>query len=257
MTWHDVVDTILLSVTFFVNMAFTWSFNGNSTIREISDDRKSKFTPPHATFLIWLLIYGSQGLFMIWQLKDQTSLNQTIWIFYLILSIANILWCYFFSSKKIGYSIVMSIFMIFSLQYIYEKLNITYTFVGQNNNDKWINFPTFSIYYGWMWVALFANIFTAGIINTDNKKEDLEENKPTKLSKENLAVVIFALILTLLSQSLLFRYGDVYFAGAILWGLLGILYTNWLNERIFYHLVFVNLLNAVLIGVKISMIFYA
>lgn len=256
MTWHDVVDTILLGVTFLSNMAFTWNFNNSNTIADVSDERKTKFTPPHMTFSIWMLIYGSQVLFMIWQLKDVTTLNQTIWIFYLILSAANVLWCYFFTRKKIVYSIVMSMFMVFSLQYIYEKLNITYTFVGQNNIDKWINFPTFSIYYGWMWVALFANMFTAGLMNTNKKSEDIE-NKPAKLSKENAAVVVFGLLLTLISQSLLFKYGDVYFAGVILWGLLGILYTNWLNEKIFYHLVFVNLLNAVLIGVKISMIFYA
>jgi tryptophan-rich sensory protein len=94
MTFQSYINIVALSFTIIVNFVCAWGPFGIRTIKQVSDERKTKFTPPKWTFMIWTVIYITQILFMIYQFiyHPLPSLSEAIWIHYLVLCGANVAW---------------------------------------------------------------------------------------------------------------------------------------------------------------------
>jgi len=136
-----------------INNRYTW---------EISDSYQNLFAPAWITFSIWWLIYLLLAIFCVWQfivfsknkdlLKDKL-INKVNYLF-IINSIANILWMFSWHYDYIWISVIIMIIILLSLIKI---VNIIDTWELSKKEKTLLTIP-FSVYFGWITVALIANI---------------------------------------------------------------------------------------------------
>jgi len=135
---------------------------GGVTTGEASDSFGNLFTPAGVTFSIWGLIYLLLLSYTIYQFgfgeknetKQQKKLFATINKYFLITSIANIVWIFAWHYGVIWLSVIIIFTLLFFLIKIAdvinkEKYNALETIL--------IRLP-FSVYFGWITVATIANI---------------------------------------------------------------------------------------------------
>ncbi len=129
---------------------------------QVSDSYPNLFAPAGITFSIWGLIYILLGLYILYQFglfqkrKAKSKLLYRIGIYFIISSIANVLWIFSWHYKLIWASLIFMIVILYSLIKIAdfirrEKLSSKEYF--------FISLP-FSVYFGWITVATIANVTT-------------------------------------------------------------------------------------------------
>lgn len=129
---------------------------------EISDAYPNLFAPAGLTFSIWGLIYLLLAGYVLYQFisfekKDEIKkegLLKRINIFFIITSIANILWIFAWHYDFIGLSvIIMLILLIFLIKIsdIIRNKQLT-------KREKIFISTPFRVYFGWITVAAIANI---------------------------------------------------------------------------------------------------
>ncbi len=130
------------------------------TSGEVSDLYTNLFAPAGFTFSIWSVIYLLLGAYTLYQLgifhKDnkKDKLMQKIGFYFIITSIANILWIFSWHYDFIGISLILIIVMLYYLLKI-NGLNKRERFTTK---EKFFIKVPFSIYFGWITVATIANI---------------------------------------------------------------------------------------------------
>ncbi|RZK48761.1 MAG: tryptophan-rich sensory protein [Pedobacter sp.] len=158
-----IVNAIALAVTIFINyLSNTGVLNGN-TMSTISDRYENYFTPAGYAFSIWGLIYLTLAGFVIYGIRnafndkfkaDDTLINVGWW--FLISCIANSLWVVTWLYDYLAISVVLMIIILICLLKIIvntkSKLNILAV------PNYLFNYLPFSLYAGWISVALIANM---------------------------------------------------------------------------------------------------
>lgn len=150
---------IILKITSIVFYLFMIYMNylanakplGGISTGEISDKYPTLFTPAGFTFSIWGIIYLLVGGFVISSIliNNYYETENTIVIYLFIVStILNVLWLLCWHYDKIGLSVIVMIAFLIVLLTILQNILPT---------DQ-LGFITFSIYSGWISVALIANI---------------------------------------------------------------------------------------------------
>lgn len=207
----------MLAVNYLANAL---PLNGYKT-GELSDMYPNLFVPSGVTFSIWILIYFLIFLFVIYQsgflLSDCTDcmiVNAKIGVLFIISSFANIAWILAWHYLQILSSLFLMIILFLSLLTIYVKID----------NDIFkarkavllVRLP-FSVYTGWITVALLANI--SAVLSWYGA-----------LDNDIISVfwTILAIILTLLCGIFFtLKFKDSSYSLVLIWAIFGILYKHY------------------------------
>ena len=186
--------------------------NGKTTA-ELSDSYPNLFVPAGYVFAIWGVIYLLLLAFTIYQASPSRRgarfLDRIGWLFSLSCA-ANVVWIFLWHYELLFPSLVAMFGLLGSLILIYLRLDI-----GRGSPPReerlYVHLP-FSVYLGWITVALIANVVAALVsINWDGF--GLGEVTWT------VAMIAVAVVLTLLNIQ---TRGDIGYALVIIWALGGI-----------------------------------
>jgi hypothetical protein len=123
---------------------------------EVSDSYANLFAPAGITFSIWGLIYLLLGAYIVYQFFSKNKLINKIGIYFIITSIANILWIF---SWHYDLMFVTLIFMAVILFYLIKIADLLRKEKFDNEEKILILLP-FSVYFGWITIATIANVTT-------------------------------------------------------------------------------------------------
>ena len=190
---------------------------GGMTTQELSDAIPNLFVPAGITFSIWSLIYIFLGIFSVYQIRDITKKDKiemkfvdNIGYFFIIGSLANIVWIFVWHYQLVPISLIFMIILLISLLFIYLKLNIGKSEVPRIEKVA-VHVP-FSIYLGWITVATIANVTAVLVVfGVDG----------FGLVAEILTILVIAVALVITFAMLLIRK-DYAYSLVIVWALLGI-----------------------------------
>lgn len=192
---------------------------GGMTTEQLSDKYDNPFTPIGFTFSIWSLIYTLLLVFTIIPLvnyfRGKTQKNKlvdkNIGYLFAISCLLNGLWILAWQYQYVGLSIFVMLGMLVTLIRIHMVIRKNPT--GLTWNDRYITFPAFSIYLGWISVATIANI-AAWTVSIEWSGWGL-----TQIMWTNILIVVA----TLLGTAMYAKYRDVFFNLVIIWALYGIM----------------------------------
>ncbi|RZK41808.1 MAG: tryptophan-rich sensory protein [Pedobacter sp.] len=157
-----IVNGIALVSTVFVNyLSNSGAFNGN-TMKTVSDRYFNLFTPAGYAFSIWGLIYLGLFCFTIYtgrslftKQEPHPALSKIGWWF-VISCICNSLWVTAWLYDYTLLSVGLMVMILISLLNIITSLNISLK--RENNKNYWLISIPFTLYVGWISVAIIANI---------------------------------------------------------------------------------------------------
>lgn len=161
-TMKNVIIKIFTIITYIAMVIVNFLANSlplnDRTTGEISNAYPNLFAPAGLTFSIWGLIYLLLAGYLFYQFtkwgKKQEVLITKINIFFIVTSVANILWVFSWHYDYIGLSVLIMAMLLYSLIKIAAILrNEQLTLY-----DKLFVYAPFSIYFGWITVAIIANI---------------------------------------------------------------------------------------------------
>lgn len=127
---------------------------------QISDAYANLFAPAGLTFSIWGLIYLLLAAYVVYQFsvgqknKNRELLFKKINTYFIISSLANIAWIFSWHYDFIVMSVFIMLIILLSLIKIAEILRLE---KFDHKERIFISWP-FSVYFGWITVATFANI---------------------------------------------------------------------------------------------------
>ena len=156
---------ILATITYLAVLLTNYLANAlpinNVTTGQVSNNYANLFAPASITFSIWAIIYLFLGAYILYQFqifgkKTKEKTIQKIGSYFIITSIANILWILTWHYDYILISVILMLTILISL------IKIANTLRKEKLNKKeyvLIKLP-FSIYFGWITIATIANITT-------------------------------------------------------------------------------------------------
>jgi hypothetical protein len=211
-------NSIAIIATIVVNaLAVILPLNGKTT-KELSDAIPNLFTPEGITFSIWSIIYLFLIIFMLYQILDLVKKEkhdmtyiEKIGGWFIIASLANILWIFLWHYELVIISLVAMLILFISLLMIYLRLNIGLSITPLK--EKIAVHTTISIYLGWITVATIANV-TAVLV-----KLNIGE---LVLGQVTWTIIVIA-VATLITLLILVRRRDIAYSLIIIWALLGII----------------------------------
>jgi len=143
---------VLLGTIYFNYYANSGNINGQS-VGGLSNDYANFFTPASYAFSIWGIIYLSLLGNAIFQFRSTNFRDNQIQAKWLSLAnIGNCVWIYLWLMEYTGLSVLTMILILFCLSKNTLDLKI-----GKNRKPFWVWWPS-SIYFGWIVVALVANL---------------------------------------------------------------------------------------------------
>ncbi|NPV55187.1 MAG: tryptophan-rich sensory protein [Anaerolineae bacterium] len=156
---RQIIIAVAVLATITVNiLANALPINGQNT-GEISDRFAILFVPAGYVFSIWGLIYLGLIAYVIYQLLPAQQGDQRLagifpWV--LAASLSNIAWIFLWHYNQFPLTLLAMVALLISLIGIFIKLRIgTRQF---STADTWlVNIP-WSIYLGWITVAMIANV---------------------------------------------------------------------------------------------------
>jgi hypothetical protein len=192
---------------------------GGKTTEELSNLYDNPFTPAGFTFSIWSIIYTLLLIFSIIPLvnylrgkeKKNKLVEKNIGYLYVISCLLNGLWILAWQYQFIWLSVIIMLGLLVTLIKIH--INIRKNTTGLTWSDKYITFPAFSIYLGWISVATIANI-TAWTVSIG-----WDGFWISMITWTNIMIVVA----TLLGTTILLRYRDIFFTLVVIWALYGIM----------------------------------
>lgn len=210
---YQILSVLTALLTFTVNvLASVLPINGQGT-GEISDRFAIYFVPAGYVFSIWGIIYLGLIAFTIYQaLPGQrgNSLLERISPAYWISNLANTVWIFLWHYEVFSLTPVFMFTILASLLFIYIQL--AKSDPPLNTRQKWLVKLPFSIYLGWISVAMVANVtqvlFYYGWGGWG-------------LSAEVWAVVMLAVAM-LLGLAMYWREKDLAYVLVLVWALVGI-----------------------------------
>ncbi|MEM7371613.1 MAG: tryptophan-rich sensory protein [Bacteroidota bacterium] len=153
----------LISMILMNMLVSTRSIDGN-TVGSVSDKYDTLFSPASYTFGIWGLIYLSLLGFVIYQgrdifskSKEQVPLLLKITGWFGLSCAANIVWLVAWLTERLGLALMMMAALLGSLLIIYIHLGIGNK-RPRNPWERWLLHVPFSLYLGWISIAIIANV---------------------------------------------------------------------------------------------------
>jgi len=221
----QILNLIGFIATVIVNFLAVLLPIGGNTTQELSDALPNLFVPAGITFSIWSVIYIFLGLFSVYQIRDifkkdkiEMKYLDDIGYFFIIASIANVIWIFLWHYKLVPLSLSFMIVLLLSLIIIYLNLNIGKSEVSKIEKIA-VHVP-FSIYLGWITVATIANV-TAEIVDVGLNVYGL----PVAVFFDLLPVVLTVVVIivaVLITFGMLYLRKDYAYSFVIVWALLGI-----------------------------------
>lgn len=211
-----IIATIAYAVMVITNvMANALPINGLNT-GEVSDSFPNLFAPAGITFSIWGLIYLLLAIYLFFQFSDsremETKNNRVlnrINLLFIVSSIANASWIFAWHYLKIGLSVLLMLIIFASLIIIILTINnLSLT----KKESFWLKVP-FSVYFGWINVALIANI-TGFLVDTGWEGFGLSETVWT---------IIILLVGLIIGGTTTWRLKNRAYGIVFVWAYLGIL----------------------------------
>ncbi|MEI7885029.1 MAG: tryptophan-rich sensory protein [Clostridia bacterium] len=188
----------------------------NKGTGEISDFYKNLFAPAGLTFAIWGVIYLTLALYSLYQFGLLSNKNKPlkealikkIGVYFSISSLANTLWIFSWHYQIIPLSmllilVVLACLIMINRAIVKEKLN--------SNEQLYLGLP-FSIYFGWITVAVIAN-FTTLLVSLSWKGFGISET---------IWTVIIILVGLIISAATIIRNRDFAYGLVIIWAYAGI-----------------------------------
>jgi benzodiazapine receptor len=156
---RQISVVLALIIMIVVNiMSNALPFNGLSA-PEIADSFDVYFVPAGYVFSIWGVIYLALIAYAVYQLfpvqRENPRLRQIGWWFVLS-SAANSIWLFLWHYGYFALSVVVMLTLLISLIVIYLRLGVFRQAVS--SGERWLVHLPFSIYLGWVTVAMIANI---------------------------------------------------------------------------------------------------
>lgn len=188
------------------------SVNGinDYTTGDVSSLYPTLFTPAGFTFSIWILIYFGLAAFCIFQFKAPEKYTNAVNVFFIISSLLNIAWLFAWHYLLIGLSVLLILALLATLIIIYRRIKV----VSLPKYKMWALKVPFSIYLGWISVAVIANIVTfLNSIGINQYPEFL-----------TIIMIFFTVAFALLMIS---TEHDLFFGSTICWALIGIMSKYW------------------------------
>lgn len=189
---------------------------GGISIGELSALYPNPFTPAAMTFSIWSVIYLFLFIFstyplllLFWKKKIPVRIRH-IGYWYSLSCMLNALWVCAWQYRFVGTSVVIMIALLLVLIHIYQSIRKEST---MRAFDRWIIFPAFSLYLGWISVATIANI-TAWTVHIGWSGWGLSQ-----IAWTNIMIVVA----TLLGTAIYARFRDIICNLVIIWALYGIM----------------------------------
>ncbi len=207
--------TFLLMI--FVNfLANALPING-VTSGQVSDNYLNLFAPAGITFAIWGLIYLLLAGFTVYQFGFFTKFYETakkeliknVSIYFSISSVANTIWIFAWHFDAIGLSLIMITTILICLISIHNKLNQ----YELSATDYILMRLPFSVYFGWITIAVIANV-TTFLVSINWNGFGIPENLWT--------IIILLVGLGIASMTML-NSKDAAYGAVIIWAYLGIL----------------------------------
>lgn len=210
----EVIDMLILkllsALTFIAMLVVNYLANslpiGGNTTGDISGKYNTLFTPSGFTFSIWGLIYIFLGIFVVLlfmnPVETLTENKNTILILFSVVNVFNILWLLSWHNDKILLSTIVMVFLLVALLVII-------TLIPRTNI---LSFATFSIYAGWISVALIANIAIFIV------KQDYS----FFMNREYLWFYIILGISFLIGLFMVIKEKNYYYGAVFLWAYIGI-----------------------------------
>jgi hypothetical protein len=190
---------------------------GGKYTGELSDNIPNLFVPAGLTFAIWGIIYVLIILFAIYLSKDIFKKEKTtkpflekISYFFIIASLANIIWIFLWHYELILLSLLAMLFLFISLLLIYLRLNIDLEEVSIKEK-LFIHVPI-SVYLGWITVATIANV-TAVLVTVGWDGFGISES---------IWTILVLIIVTIITVLMLLKRKDIVYSFVIIWALIGI-----------------------------------
>ncbi|WP_318614315.1 TspO/MBR family protein [Sporosarcina sp. YIM B06819] len=201
----------LLSYLFMIvvnGIANTIGINGKKT-GEISGQIDVLFTPAPYVFSIWTVIYIVLAIWIFLQFRSPTqNQDSTLWLLFIATCFYNVAWLLSWHYEYFIVSVIVMVGLLISLILIYRSYPIgDYHFSGR---------LPFSIYLGWISVALMANI--SFVLK-------YYEWSGFGMSEQFWANILL-LLATLLAMYIRFYYKDILFPLVIIWSFIGISVQN-------------------------------
>jgi len=196
---------ILFASMIYVNYIANSKPLGGITTGEISDKYNTLFTPSGFTFSIWGLIYLLIFVFVISYTLgniNSTTNIELLGVLFIITCILNISWLFCWHYDRILLSTIVMVILLVSLLMI---LQLT--------NPEGIVKATFSIYAGWISVALIANISILLF------KHDIT----FFMNNEYLSFYSVLIISLLIGGYMVVIEKNYYYGGVFLWAYVGII----------------------------------
>ncbi len=186
------------------------------TTGEVSDSYPNLFAPAGITFAIWGAIYLLLAMFVLYSFgifKGKSGYSDRliakIKYCFAISSIANILWIFAWHYNKIGISVLLMLAIFVSLMFAYRRINKE----SLTTKERIFVGVPFSVYFGWISVALIANI-TVYLVSTNWDGFGIESNMWTVM------VIVVGVIIAVVN---VLRFKDIAYGLTIIWAYIGIL----------------------------------
>ena len=191
----------------------------NQTTGAISDSFPIYFVPAGYVFSIWGLIYLLTGWYAFYQSRkglDNNHLN-TVANYFIIGSLANITWLFLWHYNYPQLSTVPMVVLFISLIMAFKAAGRA---IAENATlNTWAIRTPFSVYLGWISVALTANIsITLYVANWNGWR-----------ISGPVWVAILSIIIAIITITILVRENAYAYALVIIWALVGI-YVKFPNE---------------------------
>jgi len=223
--YHDIIMKFpLLNIIAYIFMVTLNALSitlplGGITTEGLSEKYGNPFTPAGFTFSIWSLIYTLLLIFSLISLvnyfrgKSQKNklVNKNIGYLYAISCFLNGTWILAWQYQFTGLSVLVMLGLLVTLIKIHIELRKNTTALYWS--EKYITFPAFSIYLGWISVATIANI-AAWTVSIGWGGFGISQVVWTN---------IMVIVATLLGTTMLLKYRDIFFNLVILWALYGIM----------------------------------
>lgn len=220
----SVANIFALIVTIVLNyLSNTGIFNGN-TMSTVSAAYQNLFTPAGYAFSIWGLIYLGLAAFVIYHavvsFKSSQENNVVLKVgwWFVISCIANCAWIFAWLYDYTGLSVIIMIMLLFSLVMIILKTRMELDDLPMKQ-IAFVWWP-FSLYAGWITVALIANI-AAWL---------------TKINWDGFGIssitwtIIMIIIAGIINLLMTWQRNMREYALVGVWGLLAIAVANWTTE---------------------------
>ena len=232
-------NVIAFALVCIMNSLAEWLPLGGYTTREISAMHPSRLTPASYAFIIWGLIYTALLVFIIYQLLPAGRARpeiQRIGGWFIVSSAMNIAWLLLWHFQYIESTLFIMLALLISLIAIYSRTRVP----GPPVRDAayWLLSVPFSLYLGWLTVAILSNL-SVFLAHTYGESKEIAGMSPTTYS------VWLLIIASVIALWVAYRHHDPFYLLPIVWGLIAI----GVEQQETAILVYTSLIAAIWLGV--------